>query len=56
MGRAQWAVTTSLVSEGERYLNRAWSALSDGYVDETRDALSRAQDLFEEVQKQLFDA
>ncbi|MFQ6105226.1 MAG: hypothetical protein ACE5OP_13205 [Candidatus Glassbacteria bacterium] len=33
---------TSLVSEGERYLNRAWSALMDGYETEAKNSLLNA--------------
>ena len=53
VGKTRCTVITSLVSEGERYLNRARSALSDGYVRETQDSLSEARARFEEAQKSI---
>jgi hypothetical protein len=53
MGRTRCAAATSLVSEGERYLNRAWSALSDGCASEAKDSLSESRARLEEARKQI---
>ncbi len=34
---------------GERYINRVWSASTDGYVDEVRNYLDRATQQFREA-------
>ncbi len=34
---------------GERYLNRVWSASTDGYVDEAHTYISKAREQFEEA-------
>lgn len=39
--RAYSAIMTEFAS-GERYLNRAWSAAADGYVDEVKDSVQHA--------------
>lgn len=38
---------------GERYVNRVWSASIDGWVDELREYLGRANEQFVEVQAKL---
>ena len=53
MERARCAGITALISEGERYLNRARSALSDGYVREARDSLLEAGIRLEKARKQI---
>jgi hypothetical protein len=39
---------------GERYLNRVWSASTDGYVDEVLDTIELAHEQFSEARR-LFD-
>jgi hypothetical protein len=34
---------------GERYLNRVWSAASDGYIDEAHEYIGRSREQFEEA-------
>jgi hypothetical protein len=36
---------------GERYINRVWSASTDGYVDEVRMYLERAREQFREARR-----
>lgn len=38
---------------GERYLNRCWSASTDGYIDEVHQYLTRAKDQFSEALEML---
>ncbi|KAA3616016.1 MAG: hypothetical protein DWQ05_09665 [Calditrichaeota bacterium] len=38
---------------GERYVNRVWSASADGYIDESREYLNRAQEQFLEAQQKF---
>jgi hypothetical protein len=38
---------------GERYLNRVWSAASDGYIDEAHEYIGRAREQFEEAQRRF---
>lgn len=38
---------------GERALNRAWSASADGYIDEVRTAMGRAERSFERAEQTL---
>ncbi len=54
-GLRQYAAVMSAFAAGERYLNRVWSASTDGYVDEVREYLTRAQRQFREA-KAVFDA
>ena len=49
LGRSKRAEVLSVISEGERSLNRAWSALSDGYRIEAKDSLEKAAEKFREV-------
>lgn len=42
-------------SLGERYLNRAWSASADGYIDEVWSSLDRAQAKLEAVDRCLLE-
>lgn len=39
----------SAFAAGERYINRVWSASTDGYVDEVRNYLNRATEQFREA-------
>jgi uncharacterized membrane protein YeaQ/YmgE (transglycosylase-associated protein family) len=38
---------------GERYLNRVWSAASDGYIDEAHEYIGRTREQFEEAQRRF---
>ncbi len=38
-------------SAGERYLNRVWSASTDGYIDEAHDYIGRAREQFESARE-----
>jgi hypothetical protein len=53
LGKTRRAMIVSLISEGERYLNRTWSALSDGYENEAKNSLSTAREKIEEAQAGL---
>jgi hypothetical protein len=48
-GIQNYADVMSGFAAGERYLNRVWSASTDGYVDEVRQYLGRALDQFHEA-------
>lgn len=59
-GLQNYADVMSAFAAGERYVNRVWSASTDGYVDEVRTYLIRATDqfrdariLFSKLQKQF---
>ncbi|MEE9288495.1 MAG: hypothetical protein V3U69_02780 [Bacteroidota bacterium] len=43
----------SYFAAGERYLNRVWSASVDGYIDEVRSYLARAEEQFAEALQAL---
>jgi len=45
----------SAFATGERYINRVWSASTDGYVDEVRSYLERALQQFREARTLLVD-
>lgn len=47
-GMQNYADVMSNFAAGERYINRVWSASTDGYVDEVRMYLKRARDQFRE--------
>lgn len=49
-GLQQYADLMSAFAAGERYINRVWSASTDGYVDEVRNYLERATLQFREAQ------
>ena len=58
-GLQHYADVMSAFAAGERYINRVWSASTDGYVDEVRAYLERAthqfrdaRSLFAELQQQ----
>ena len=46
-----YADVMSNFAAGERYINRVWSASTDGYVDEVRQYLERARTQFREAQE-----
>jgi hypothetical protein len=45
-GIQNYADVMSNFAAGERYINRVWSASTDGYVDEVRAYIERARDQF----------
>lgn len=47
-GLQAYADVMSSFAAAERYLNRVWSASADGYIDEVRTYLNRAQEQFED--------
>jgi len=49
-GMQNYADVMSNFAAGERYINRVWSASTDGYVDEVRMYLERAREQFREAQ------
>ena len=49
-GLQNYADVMSAFAAGERYINRVWSASTDGYVDEVRSYLERATIQFREAQ------
>lgn len=49
-GMQDYADVMSHFAAGERYINRVWSASTDGYVDEVRAYLLRARDQFREAE------
>jgi hypothetical protein len=52
-GLQAYAEVMSEFAAGERYLNRAWSASVDGYIDEVADALARAKYQFQEAERKV---
>lgn len=40
---------------GERNMNRAWSAIVDGYPDESKSSIKKAEDSFQDCHKKLLD-
>ena len=48
-GLQHYADVMSAFAAGERYINRVWSASTDGYVDEVRNYLERATQQFREA-------
>jgi hypothetical protein len=54
-GMQNYADVMSNFAAGERYINRVWSASTDGYVDEVRMYLERAREQFGEAQQHFND-
>jgi hypothetical protein len=50
-GMQNYADVMSNFAAGERYINRVWSASTDGYVDEVRMYLERAREQFAEARQ-----
>ena len=48
-GLQNYADVMSAFAAGERYINRVWSASTDGYIDEVRSYLDRATRQFREA-------
>jgi hypothetical protein len=54
-GIQNYADVMSNFAAGERYINRVWSASTDGYVDEVTLYLERARDQFVEAQQHFHE-
>jgi len=54
-GLAAYGEVMSSFAAGERYLNRVWSASSDGYIDEVNAYLDKAQEQFVESLAKIRD-
>lgn len=54
-GMKHYAEVMSAFAAGERYINRVWSASTDGYEDEVRKYLQRASDQFREAESLFQD-
>lgn len=52
-GLQEYANIMTHFATGERYLNRCWSASTDGYVDEVNTYLTRARDQFVQALEML---
>lgn len=52
-GTSAFAAVMTEFASGERYMNRAWSASADGYVDEVEKSLRYSQTFFEAAVTQL---
>lgn len=50
-GMQNYADVMSAFAAGERYINRVWSASTDGYVDEVHMYLVKARDQFREAEE-----
>ena len=48
-GLQAYADVMSHFATGERYLNRSWSASTDGYIDEVHKYISRAREQFQQA-------
>ncbi len=51
LGTAAFSRIMTEFASGERYLNRAWSAAADGYVDEVVAAVNHARNFLDEAQR-----
>ena len=56
LGMQRYADIMSPFANGERLLNRAWSASADGYVDEVRSCVATACLELEKAAEQLANA
>jgi hypothetical protein len=54
-GMQNYADVMSNFAAGERYINRVWSASTDGYVDEVRRYLERARQQFDEARRHFHE-
>jgi len=52
-GLQAYADVMNPFSAGERYLNRVWSASTDGYIEEAHNFLDMAREQFDEAGKEL---
>jgi len=48
-GLEAYAAVMNPFAAGERYLNRVWSASTDGYIDEAHEYIGKAHEQFEEA-------
>jgi hypothetical protein len=48
-GMQKYADVMSAFAAGERYINRVWSASTDGYEDEVHQYLEKARNQFDEA-------
>ena len=55
IGLAQAAPVLLIMAQGERLLNRAWSAAADGYKQEALDSITAACGVFKDALNQLDD-
>jgi hypothetical protein len=55
-GLMAYADIMSSFAAGERYLNRVWSASTDGYIDEVLRYVEKARDQFEHAQEEWHKA
>lgn len=55
-GLQMYADIMSEFAAGERYVNRVWSSAADGYDEEARRYLDRANEQFQHAQSQLQEA
>jgi len=53
LGMSVYAGIMSTFSPGERALNRAWSAATDGYRDEVLASVAKAAEAFERTRREL---
>ena len=53
LGMGAYARIMSSFSPGERALNRAWSAATDGYRNEVLASVAKAAEAFERTRKEL---
>ncbi|MEL6429259.1 MAG: hypothetical protein AAFZ87_14660 [Planctomycetota bacterium] len=56
LGMQRYADVMSPFANGERHLNRAWSASADGYVDEVRSCIRTARGELEKAAAELASA
>lgn len=54
-GLQDYADVMSNFAAGERYINRVWSASTDGYIDEVRQYTDRAYRQFEEANRHFLE-
>jgi hypothetical protein len=54
-GMQNYADVMSNFAAGERYINRVWSASTDGYIDEVRTYLERARRQFDEAREHFHE-
>lgn len=54
-GMQNYADVMSNFAAGERYINRVWSASTDGYVDEVRQYITRALEQFREGHRHFYE-
>ena len=52
-GMQSYADVMSCFAAGDRYLNRVWSASTDGYIDESHTYLDRSREQFQEALDKL---